>query len=397
MSAALHEVVVNLAAHPLTWGLSRLARRAGPVWRVPGLGVLISDAEFAREILRRDDEFTKNGPGSFSEGLTAALGPMALSNMDGDDHRRLRVAISSVLAPARVDLLVEERAVDLASMCSRLANGERVDLVHFIRGRSGRIAFDVLGIAPPAGREEQASQDIVRLSEHMASMLGFHRPSKRQIRAARADRERIGSYFQEGYRQSAPAASLVDRLHALGHSFEEAIGLLVFFVMAGTLTVSAALPRIVALLVDSGVFRQLTEDPAGIPRAIDEGLRLVTPLPATIRVVRRDAMVQGHRLSAGSRLLILTCNLARDVKLFPDPDRFDISRVHDPRARRPWYGAGPHRCIGLNLAQRDLQAILEAMTGATEELRIAKRRASIGALLPAYSQLVVQAASCGSR
>lgn len=372
--------------------MARLARHAGPVWNVPGLGVLISDAEFAHEILRRDDEFTKNGPGSFAQGMTAGLGPMALSNMDGDEHHRLRAAIADVVTPARADMLVANRAEDLASMCSELARGECVDLVHFIRCWSGRIAFDVIGISPPVGKEQEASQNIVKLSERLAALLGFHPPSKRQTRIAQADCEQIGSYFRYGFEQPAPASSLVDRIQTLGFTFEQAISLLVIFVMAGTLTVSAALPRLVALLVDTGSFKRLAEDPACISQAIDEGLRFVTPLPGTIRIVRRDATVQGHKLSAGSRLVILTCNLARDAKLFPDPDRFDIARVHDRRARRLWYGAGPHRCAGLHLAQRELHEALRAMTGAARDIRIVKRRAALGALLPAYAQLVVRAA-----
>ena len=218
-------------------------------------------------------------------------------------------------------------------------------------------------------------------------------PSKRQIRIAKAHCEQIGSYFRDGYEEPAPAASLVDRMQTLGFTFEQALSLIGIFVMAGTLTVSAALPRIVALLVDSGSFKQLAMDSGLMPQAIDEGLRYVTPLPGTVRIVQRDADVRGHKLSAGSRLVILTCNLARDAKLFPDPDRFDIARKHNPLARRPWYGAGPHRCAGLHLAQRQLHAILSAITGAVSDIRIVKRRASVGALLPAYSQLVGQSAN----
>ncbi len=391
MRVQFHETLVNLAAHPLVWGMARLARRVGPVWKVPGLGVLISDAECAREILRRDDEFTKNGPGSFAQGMTVGLGPMALSNMDGAEHRQLRAAIADLLTPARADVLLDNRADDVALMCSRLSRGECVDLVHFVRGWSGRLAFELLGIAPPVGREEEASQEIVRLSERMASMLGFSRPSKRQIRIAQADREQIAAYFRDGYEQPAPAMSLSGRMQTLGFTFEQAISLLVMFVMAGTLTTGAALPRIVALLADSGSFGQLAANPALIPQATDEGLRYVTPLPGTVRVVKHDTEVQGHKLAADSRLVILTCNLARDAKLFTDPDRFDITRSHNPRAKRSWYGAGPHRCAGLNLAQRQLHAALSAMISAVPNVRIVKRRVAFGALLPAYAHLVVQA------
>jgi hypothetical protein len=84
LSAAFNEALLNLSSHPLVWGLAQMARRVGPVWRVPGLGILVSDASMAHEILRRDQDFTKNGAGSFADALTTVLGPLALGNMDGE-------------------------------------------------------------------------------------------------------------------------------------------------------------------------------------------------------------------------------------------------------------------------------------------------------------------------
>lgn len=390
MTARFHETVLNLAAHPLVWAMSRLARRIGPLWHVPGLGVMVSDAGIAREILTRDDEFTKNGPGSFARALTAALGPVALGNMDGEEHRRARALIAGVLSPERSESLLRGRAADLEPLRSRLAGGERVDLVQFTRGWSGRIAFDVLGIPPPAGREEEACHEIVRLSGRMASVLGFSEPSERQARNALLDCDRLAAVFRTGYEGPAAPSSLVDCLQSAGYTFEQAKGLLLIHVIGGTLTVSAALPRIVALLMDNGLFTGLAADPAAMPRAIDEGLRFVTPLPGTVRIAQRDTVVRGYQLQAGSRLIILTCNVARDANLFPDPDRFDIAREQNARAGRPWYGYGPHRCAGFNLAQGELKAILMAMVSAGPDFRIVRRRPAVGALLPAYESLFVQ-------
>jgi len=390
VTALSHETALNLAAHPLMWGAAQLARRAGPLWRVPGLGLIVSDATLARDILQRDDEFTKTGPGSFARALTAVLGPIALGNMDGAEHRQLRAAIADVLTPARADMLVRCRAAAVQMLQNELARGEPVDLVRFVRGWSGRIAFDVVGIAPPVGREEASSHDIVRLSERMAPVLGFREPSTCRIRYARADAERLAAYFRDGYRRPAPSPSLVDSLQTLGLTWEQALGVVLIFVIGGTLTITAALPRIVALLVDSGLFTRLIEDPTGIARAIDEGLRYTAPLPGTVRIVRRAAIVGGYRLAAGSRIVILTRNLARDPQLFPDPDRFDIGRVQNPRARHLWFGAGPHFCPGFSLAERELEAVLEAIVTEKRDLRIVKRRVAIGALLPSYSQLVVR-------
>lgn len=390
MSGQFHETLLNLSAHPLMWGLAQLARRAGPLWRVPGLGVIVSGADVARDILLRDAEFTKNGPGSFAQALTAVLGPMALGNMDGADHRRLRVALSDVLAPARADMLVRGQASGLEAMRLALARGDDLDLVRFIRGWSGRIAFDVVGIAPPAGKEEDASHDVVKLSGRLASVLGFRDPSARQLRLAKLDCERLAGYFREGYDRSVPPSSLVDRLRALGLTFDQARGVLLIFVIGGTLTITAALPRIVAMLLDTGQFALLVRNPAGIQRAIDEGLRFVTPLPGTVRIAQRDVVVGSRELASGSRFIILTCNMARDPNLFPNPDQFDIARNHDRRASHLWYGAGPHFCAGFALAERELTAVLETMVADRRDLRIVKRHPAVGALLPAYERLVIR-------
>jgi cytochrome P450 len=135
---------------------------------------------------------------------------------------------------------------------------------------------------------------------------------------------------------------------------------------------------------------RLHAHPELIPQAIAEGLRFITPLPATIRIATRDGRVGGRRIRAGERVVILTCNTARDAKLFPDPDRFDISRVHDPRARHLWYGAGPHFCFGFALAQRELHAVLETLALAPGMLRIVGRQASRGVLVPAFAHLHIR-------
>lgn len=390
MTASLHETLINLASHPLVFALARVARRVGPLWRVPGLGVLVSDAQLGREILQRDEDFTKNGPGSFAATMSATLGPVALGNMDGADHRRLRASLADLLAPARCAELVQAREADLARMIERLNGGETIDLVHFVTGWSGRIAFDFTGIAPPAGAEEAACHDIVRLSARLSTVLGFRSPSRRQAATARADCDRLEAYFVDGYEQPAAPLSLAQRLQSQGLSYAQARGLILLFVMAGTLTVRGGLPRIAALLLDHGLLPQLAQAPQAVTRAIEEGLRFTTPLPGTVRIVRQDTSLQGHTLKAGWRLVLLTGNMARDANVYSDPDRFDINRQIERRAGRPWFGAGPHHCAGLHLAQRELESVIGALAACAPDLYVVRRRASFGALLPGYATLMVR-------
>jgi cytochrome P450 len=393
MTARLHDTLVNLAAHPVAWPLARAARRwgRGGVMRVPGLGVLVSDAAVAHEILVRGDDFTKNGPGSISATMTELIGPSALANMDGEAHRLLRAKLTDLFAPTSARTLLQAAEVPLARLRADLRDGQVVDLARWMRILSGRITLDMLGVTLPAGEEAAAALTLVALGERIVAGFDLRRLSARRHRRMRADCDRLAEYVRVGYESpAAPSTSLIRRLRELGLSFDEARGVLSLVFLAGTLSTAVALPRIVALLVDSGQLAGLRGRPEAVSRALAEGLRYVAPVPATVRIAARSTQVLGHDVAAGTRLVILTCNLARDATLFPRPDHFDASRVHDSRARNLWYGAGPHFCLGFAVAQREMLLALEALVAEPGELRVVRRRIGVGRLLAGYATLEIQ-------
>jgi cytochrome P450 len=391
MTARAYDALVKLAAHPVAWPLARVAGRAGGMVRVPGLGVVVNDAELAHEVLLRGDDFTKNGPGSISATITEMIGPSALANMDGDAHHRLRARLTDLFAPASARTLLQACDAPLTRLRADLREGRVVDLARWMRVMSGRLTLDMLGVPLPAGEEDAAALDVVELGVRIVAGLDFRRPSARKRRQVLEDCERLARYARRGYESdTAPRASLIHRLKELGLSFEEARGVISLIFLAGTLTTAASLPRIVALLVDSGQLAALRENRDAIPRAIAEGLRYIAPVPATVRIAARDLTLQGRGIRAGTRMVILTCNTARDARLFPDPDRFDPARVHDARARHLWYGAGPHFCLGFAIAQRELQLVLETLLAEPGELRIVRRRVGVRRLIAAYERLEIR-------
>jgi cytochrome P450 len=219
----------------------------------------------------------------------------------------------------------------------------------------------------------------------------LRRPSARAVAAARISCDRLADYARSAYdAPDTPSASFVRRLRDLGLSFEEAKGVVSLIFLAGTLTTASALPRIVALLVDGGHIDAIRARPQALAGAISEGLRYTAPVPATVRIAARDVELRGHRIASGTRLVILTCNLARDPSLFPAPDRFDPMRTHDPRARNLWFGAGPHFCLGFAVAQLQLLRVLETLLAQPGTLRIVRRRAARGVMVAAYARLDVR-------
>ena len=391
MKAALYDVALNLAAHPIGWPLARLARRAGQVIDVPGVGLVVSDAEFGHEVLVRDAEFTKNGPGSVAERVTEIIGPFALINMDGEVHQRLRAKLADVASPARAREILRACEQPIATLRAELTAGRTVDVARWMRALSGRLTYDMLGIAAPAGREDASHLEIVELGERITSGFDFRTPSPRRLRELREDCERLAAHARVGFDSpDAPATSFVRRLRDYGLTFEEAKGVISLIFLAGTLTTASAVPRILALLADSGELQRLRADRSGLGNAIAEGLRFTTPVPATARIAARDVVVRGRAVKANRRVVVLTCNLARDPKLFPDPDRFDAAREHNPRARHLWFGAGPHFCLGFGVAQAEIRMVLDALLDLDGELRLGARRFARNVVVPAYTRLDVR-------
>ncbi len=391
MKAAMYDAALNLAAHPFGWPLARLARRLGGVLRVPGLGLVVSDAEFGHEVLVRDADFTKNGPGSLARHITAHLGPYALANMDGEAHQRLRGKLQDVVTPARARELLRACDAPIVELQHRLRSGETVDLARWMRALAGRITYDMLGITAATGREEAAYLELVHLGERISTGFDFREPRRERLESLRLDCQRLADHARTGYdAPDAPDRSFVRRLRDLGLTFEEASGVISLIFIAGTLTTSAAVPRVLALLHDNGNLRGLKRERAGLANAIAEGLRFTTPVPATARIAARATSVQHVAIGKDERVVILTCNLARDEKLFPQADRFDPARVHPPRARHLWFGAGAHFCLGFSVAQLEMQLVLDALLDLDGDLRILRRRVASGVLVPAYARLDVR-------
>jgi cytochrome P450 len=391
VKAVFHDAAVNLAAHPVGWPLARLARRLGGVLRVPGLGLVVSDAEFGHEVLMRDADFTKNGPGSLSRHITASLGPFALANMDGEAHQRLRGKLKDVVTPGHSRELLRGCGAPIADLQRRLRAGETVDLVRWMRALSGRITYDMLGLVAPTGREEAAYLDLVALGERISTGLDFRDPKPARLESLAVDCRKLADHARIGYdAPDTPDRSFVRRLRELGLTFDEARGVISLIFIAGTLTTSAAVPRLLALLHDSDALRALRRDRTGVANAIAEGLRFTTPVPATARIAARATSVQRVAIGKDERVVILTCNLARDPNMFADPDRFDPARVHPPRARHLWFGAGAHFCLGFAVAQFEMQMVLDALLDLEGDLRVVRRKAARNVLVPAYARLDVR-------
>jgi len=393
MKAAWHDMRVNMAAHPVMWPAARVLGRIGGVRAVPALGLVINDAATAHDVLSRDREFLKNGRGSIAAVMTQAFGPDALANMDGESHRRFRQRLGVLAEPVHAERWLAASEAPFVHALDALSRGETVDFSAVARAFSGRLTLALLGATPalPEAELNSAARDVHALGERIAGSLRLAPLSGGALERVQADHARLLGFARDAFASDdLPAESLVARLKALGCSEQETRGVLSIFFVAGSLTLGVAIPRLIALLADTDSFRRIRDEPELLNGAVDEGMRFICPVPATLRVAAHDTQVAGRPVRGGSRIVILTANCARDESLFPDGARFDMTRRHDPRARYLWFGAGPHFCMGFALAQRSLRHVIGRMAALSGGLEIARRVPAQGVLLPAWSRLDVQ-------
>lgn len=138
---------------------------------------------------------------------------------------------------------------------------------------------------------------------------------------------------------------------------EEILNMCVVLVMAGLETTSGQLSYMFHHLATHPEHRRrIIEDPEIIPVAVEEFLR-VHPIVLPGRKLTRDIEFHGCPMRKGD-MVMLTIPAANRSPLMADhPTEVDFDRKGPNR--HVAFGSGPHRCLGIHLARRELSTALQ--------------------------------------
>ena len=139
---------------------------------------------------------------------------------------------------------------------------------------------------------------------------------------------------------------------------DELVMVLITLMVAGNETTRNALSGSMEILIRQPEIRdRLVSHPELIPDAVEEFLRVVSPVHSFARTATSDTILGGQEIKAGQKVLMLYPSGNRDEEAFEAPDEVRIDRKPTHLA----FGIGHHFCLGANLARMELRIALREL------------------------------------
>lgn len=354
----------KIGALPL---LQQAARDYGDVVRLrfgPIKAHLLNHPDHIEHVLSRHaDRYDKNTRSVAR--IKTTCGDSLLSANTPAWHRH-RALIQPLFRPSLFTNIADVVAGELAPYADRWRKARApidiaAEMTHLTIAISTRLLFStsidatkletaLAVILEDTWRRLEAPFDLATLSP------ALHRPAFR--RALKTVDTIVFDLIADRRKQAAPPDDLLTQLLAARDasdpelSDQELRDAAVTLLLAGHETTANALAWAFYEMAGHPEITPQTTNPAHI---FAETVRLYPSIWIVERRVVQEDVIAGYRIPRGTNVLISPYLIHRHPAFWDDPNRFDPDRhaVDTARPRHAYipYGLGPHRCIGLHMAQ----------------------------------------------
>jgi cholest-4-en-3-one 26-monooxygenase len=294
-------------------------------------------------------------------------------SMDPPDHTKLRKVISSGFTPRRINDLAAQVKARVDSVIDSVADRGECDLV-----RDVALWLPLHAIADLVGVPEEDRKQVFEWTELTfgfdASTTPEERAEAAQLMYAYAD----GMCAERADNPRDDLMSVLLNAEVEGERLTQ-MQLAVFFMLlqnAGSETTRNLITTgMLTLLERPDELARLRADTSNLPLAIEELLRLATPVMNFVRKATKDTEVGGQAIAEGDHVLMVYASANRDERAFDDPDGLHLDR--DPNDHVAFGAGGPHFCLGAHLARLESTLMFEAILTRFEGLELAADPASL--------------------
>jgi cytochrome P450 family 130 len=322
---------------------------------------------------------------TFEEDEITRLGLQpTLVMMDRPAHTTYRRLVSRGFTPRAVATLAPAVRALCRERVAALASAGGGDFIETLAG-----PLPTLVVATYLGVPEADRQQFDRWSGAIVSANA----TGSALRDAREALSSLYGYFAElvERRRLEPADDLVSDLVAAevdGRPLDLAqiLGYCFVLIAGGNDTVTGLLGGAAVLLADHPEQRrQLAENPERIPVAIEELLRMTSPVQGLCRTTTVDVRIEGRLIPAGTKVHLLYGSANRDPREFgPDADTLDLGRRI---VRMMALGGGPHHCLGAAAARLQGRIALEALLATCPDFAVVAGPFAPGPFVRRYESL----------
>ena len=304
----------------------------------------------------------------FSE-LARMLG-LWLIFMDPPEHTRLRKLMNKGFSPAAIEGLRPQVEAIVDQMLGSLRHGSEIDLMReFANPMPVRIISAMLGVP------QELHETFVNWSRAIAVFRGSPDRTVEQARAAQDALVQMTDFFRKtvAERRRNKGNDLISLLIDIEEdgevlTEEELYAQCIALLFAGHETTRNLIGNgMYTLLQHPQETTELREKPEIIRTAVEEILRYESPVQFTARVLKEEIEVCGQRIPAKWSILCMLGAANRDPKQFKEPNRLNLKRLNNQHLA---FSAGPHFCIGSQLARLEGQIAILKLVQRFPEMKL---------------------------
>jgi cytochrome P450 family 130 len=293
--------------------------------------------------------------------LVGGFAPMVM--LDPPDHTVFRRMVARGFTPRQVGELEPQIRSFVRSRLAQVAERGETDIVRdLLKPLPSMIVAHYLGV-PEVDRAR-----FDGWTEAIVAATGAGDPA-----ASAGAAGEMFEYFTRliEQRRADPGEDTISQLTRAGDdvSVLQMLGFAFTMVAGGNDTTTGLLGVALQLLTEHRDQREkLLDSPGLIPDAVEELLRLASPVQGLARTTTRDVELHGRLLPAGARVLLLYAAANRDPREFgDDAEKLDVERA--PR-RILTFGHGAHHCLGAAAARLAGRVVLEELLTALPDFTV---------------------------
>jgi cytochrome P450 len=294
------------------------------------------------------------------------------TQIDAPDHIKYRRIVNPWFSPRSIDAAEERMRTLCRSLVEEVAASGSTDFVTEFALRFPTEAFlSVVGVDT-----KDAGLFVAWVEDFFGGFGGDPAGLEPMTNALAGIREYWVAALDERRGEAEPREGDLAS-HLLHSTFDdrpltdpEMLDMLTVLVLAGLDTTRAELGYMFRHLAEHPEERQrLIDEPELIPGAVEEVLRFYAIVLGDGRKVTRDVEFHGVQLKQGDMVYGLVAAANRDPDAYDRAGEFVLDRT---RNNHMGFASGPHRCLGMHLARREMQLAVQEWLRVIPDFSIAE-------------------------